>query len=100
MIYINDISEGIKSVIRLFADDTKIFGPVGCDNESEVIQSDISNACVRSWSNKWLLPFNIDICVNLHTGFNNTETDYYMEIGDTNVFKVDCDSRKRSRSCI
>ena len=80
MKYINDISEGIKSVIRLFADDTKLFGPVENDNESEVIQSNISH--VRSWSNKWLLSFNIDIRVTLHTQFNNPETGYYMENGD------------------
>ena len=79
-LYINGIPEGNNSIIRLFEDDTKLFEPVGSDIESEEIQSDISH--VSSWSIKWLLPFNIDKCETLHTGFNYPETDYLMEVSD------------------
>ena len=48
LIYINDILEGIKSTIRLFADDTKIFGPVENREKSEILQNDVSY--VSSWS--------------------------------------------------
>ena len=39
-------------------------------------------ADVSFWSNKWLLPFNIDKCVTSRSGFNNPEADYFMEVGD------------------
>ena len=61
-------------------DDTNIFGPAGSDIKSEKIQSDISH--VSSWSNKWLLPFNIDKCVTLQSGFDTLERDNFMEIDD------------------
>ena len=56
-IFINDIPIDITSNVKMFADDTKL------DNSAHLnhlIQEELNH--LLKWSNKWLLPFNIDKC--------------------------------------
>ena len=57
LVYINDITEGISSNIRLFADDTSLYITVD-DHEraSELINLDLER--LRTWATKWLVTFN------------------------------------------
>jgi len=41
LIYINDLDEGIKSLILKFADDTKIFRKIVSDEDSRQLQNDL-----------------------------------------------------------
>jgi hypothetical protein len=72
-IFINDIPVDISSSIKIFADDTKIYNNAHFSN---LIQSDLDT--LSRWSNKWLLPFNVDKCKVLHYGKNNLNHEYLM----------------------
>jgi len=72
-IFINDIPVDIASSIKIFADDTKIYNTT---HHCDIIQSDLDK--LAYWSEKWLLPFNVDKCKVLHYGKKNTKQDYEM----------------------
>ena len=44
--------------------------------DSSLIQEDLNN--LLQWSNKWLLPFNIETCKVLHYGKVNPKNDYMI----------------------
>ena len=69
ILYINDLPESVRSSVRIFADDTKIFDRVPSSGGPELIQQDID--AVASWSDLWQLPFNESKCKILHIGSNN-----------------------------
>ena len=57
LIYINDIVKYVKSVIKLFADDTSMY--LCLDNDelcAEVLNSDLVKIC--TWATKWKVTFN------------------------------------------
>jgi hypothetical protein len=80
VVYINDMPETIKSYIRLFADDTKLFSPANTNFQQTQIQADLDR--LQDWSNKWLLKFNAKKCAVLHLGYNNEKRKYEMD-GET-----------------
>ena len=57
VIFINDIVKGIRSNIRLFADDTSLFKIVECPlNAAIELNFDLNN--IYSWAKTWLVDFN------------------------------------------
>jgi len=58
--YINDISEGLSSTVRLFADDTMIYMVVRNDRDAEALQKDLDLLC--EWEFKWMMEFHPDKC--------------------------------------
>ncbi len=77
LLYINDISENIKSQIRLFADDGIIYREINNDQDHVTLQEDLDN--LNNWANKWQLDFNFSKCY--HLGITNKrvrETYSYM----------------------
>ena len=64
LIYINDIDEGIVSRLSKFADDTKLYGKVSSTELVDQIRNDLLK--ISSWSEKWLMPFNVDKCKVMH----------------------------------
>ena len=72
-IFINDLPVDIISNIKIFADDTKIYSGV---HNCNIVQEDLNK--LTQWSNKWLLPFNIDKCTVLHYGKANPSNNYVM----------------------
>lgn len=77
LIYINDISEGINSVIKIFADDTKIFRALNMHTDNILLQIDLDR--LLEWSAKWQLPFNVSKCKVIHYGKHNPGYNYYMD---------------------
>ena len=57
LIYINDLDEGISNWILKFADDTKMFGRVDRQQESDDMQKDIDR--LVQWSLEWQMLFNV-----------------------------------------
>ena len=53
LLYINDISENIKSQIRLFADDGIIYREINNDQDHVTLQEDLDN--LNNWANKTLV---------------------------------------------
>ena len=59
LIYINDLSDGLKSECKLFADDTSLFSVV---NDINTSASDLNEDLekIGNWSFKWKMNFNPD----------------------------------------
>ena len=66
LIYVNDLPEWIKTNIKMFADDTKLWNTIRQASDSRELQEDFNR--LREWSNKWLLDFNIEKCKVMHVG--------------------------------
>ena len=59
LIYINDLSDGIISNVKLFADDTSIFSTIHDSNTSASnLNSDLQK--ISEWAFKWKMSFNPD----------------------------------------
>ena len=72
-IFINDIPNDITSNVNFFADDTKLYNSAHLNH---LIQEDLNH--LLQWSNKWLLPLNIEKCKVLHYEKGNPKNDYMM----------------------
>jgi hypothetical protein len=60
LVYINDLTENIKSQMRLFADDSSIFTPVkNVTDTHEQLVEDLKT--VSTWGHQWKMVFNPDI---------------------------------------
>ena len=57
LIYINDISNGIKINIRLFADDTFLFKIVECPITA-ALELNLDLKFLYTWASRWLVKFN------------------------------------------
>jgi ribonuclease P/MRP protein subunit RPP40 len=75
LLFVNDIPDWIKSSIRMFADDTKIWKVIKDDKDKETLQSDLDN--LMKWSAKWLLKFNQDKCKVMSVG-NQSRNEYRL----------------------
>ena len=75
LIYINDLPDGIKSFVSLFADDLKI---VTRSSNHSIAQQDLDK--LSEWEKTWLLTFNVNDnkCKVLHIGKTNPCTDYNL----------------------
>ena len=60
LLYINDIGLKITSELRLFTDDSILYGVVNNINSAEVLRSDLDKLAV--WSEKWQMAFNAGKC--------------------------------------
>ena len=62
----------MKSIVKIFADDTKIYARVNNDEEHKILQEDLDN--LMKWSGDWLLKFNKSKCKHLHIGRDTNKT--------------------------
>ena len=56
LLFVNDLPDWIRSSIKMFADDTKLWTAIKSVTDSKELQDDLN--CLKSWSDKWLLRFN------------------------------------------
>ena len=75
LVFINDFPDIINVLIKLFADDAKLYSIVTSDNDNRV-QFSLNRAV--DWANVWRMIFNIIKCHHLHIGKNITGTRYTM----------------------
>ena len=61
LFYINDMPEGIRSRVRLFADDTIVYLTITSDTDVEYLQ-DLDK--LAEWEGKWKMAFHPDKCNN------------------------------------
>ena len=60
LVYINDITDGLKSEVRIFADDTSLFVVVDDPLVAfEILNHDLK--LIEKWANQWKMSFNPDI---------------------------------------
>ena len=60
LFYINDMPEGIKSTVRLFADDTISYLIIACDQDTNELQEDLDK--LAKWETNWKMSFHPDKC--------------------------------------
>jgi len=58
LIYVNDLPRWIKTDIKMFADDTKLWNTIRHELDRQEMQENLHR--LRECSNKWFLDFNID----------------------------------------
>jgi hypothetical protein len=81
-VYINDLDRGIKNTVKKFADDTKLYGRAGSNEEIMSIRADLK--CLEDWSNMWQMQFNAEKCKVMYLGNRNIKAKYQVagvEIG-------------------
>ena len=61
LLYVNDISTGIRSSIRLFADDCVLYRVIETTEDHNILQQDLNT--LVEWSNQWQMTLNPDKCV-------------------------------------
>ena len=76
VIFINDLPDKIKNVIKLFADDIKVISLVDNVTCSSILKEDIGS--LNEWSKQWLMDFYEDKCVVMHLGSNNENYVYFL----------------------
>lgn len=96
LVYINDMVEGVKSYISLFADDAKIQRRVeNCSNCQE-LQNDLHS--IFRWSVKWEMPFNVNKCHVMKFGRGKRRPSWVYMLGDNELKKGV--GKKRFGSCL
>lgn len=63
LMYINDLPDGLKSNVCLFADDCVIYRPIASTSDCETIQDDLKR--LEEWEQKWMMSFKPDKCTIL-----------------------------------
>ena len=55
LFYINDMPSGLKSTVRLFADDTIAYLIITSENDALALQTDLNK--LGNWEKKWKMEF-------------------------------------------
>jgi ribonucleases P/MRP protein subunit RPP40 len=106
LIFINDIDfiRHLITVLKKFADDTKLGQKILNDSDRQNLQDCLDILC--EWANKWGMQFNISKCKVLHIGRNNPKHIYTMNNIPLTVVEEEKDigvlihhSLKPSRQC-
>ena len=67
----------VSSLMKLFADDAKIFKAIESFHDVSIIQEDINK--LLHWSIIWQLPLIVGKCKSVHYGKNNPNHTYTMD---------------------
>lgn len=89
LIFINDLPEVIQTVMRLYADDSKLLQRVKSIEDVNNLQTSLNNSV--KWAKSWQMTYNYNKCHHLHIGKKYQDTEYVMETtnGPVKVAKVD-----------
>ncbi|CAG2205157.1 unnamed protein product [Mytilus edulis] len=68
--------DAVAGLIKVFADDTKVYSSVINEQQHQDLQDDLDRLC--DWSRKWKLSFNASKCKVMHFGQNNNLSRYTM----------------------
>jgi hypothetical protein len=86
VMFINDLPENIKTNVKMFADDTKLYTRSDIEGNVTELQEDLNR--LQEWSDKWLLKFHPEKCSVLKIGREKSEATYYMNKKETNSENV------------
>ena len=81
--YINDLPQIASNIVKIFANDTKLYTKITSELDCLRLQEDIDS--LVKWSDKWLMKFNSSKCKILHVGKNNPKFNYTIKEGDIDV---------------
>ena len=86
ILFINDLPDGIKSDVYLFADDTKIFRNITDGEDKEILQDDLVN--LENWSNTWLLKFLPEKCKHMNIARVEKTNEFKYKLSGKNIERV------------
>ena len=73
LLFINDMPNKMKAMLKLFADDSKSYKKITCKDDCEILQSDLNE--LMAWAETWQMDFNESKCVHMRMG-NKVEPRY------------------------
>lgn len=73
----------MKSKIKLFADDTKLYGPAKTDEDCQTLQNDIN--ALQDWADRWQMQFHPKKCKFIRIGKDHAEYTYKMVDGTEQI---------------
>ena len=76
--FINYLPDVTEVLIKLFADDAKIYAVVSNQADNNKVQSSLNRAV--NWADIWKMLFKIIKCHHLHVGKHDRETKYIGDI--------------------
>ncbi len=97
VLYVNDIPEGVRSLIKLFADDTKVLGKVRNEEDMDMVQRDLDY--IEECSGIWQLGFNLEKCKCMHFGKQANPRKYTMWNGRENLVLKEVHEEKNLGVC-
>ena len=87
LIYINDITEGFSSELRLFADDCLLYRIIKSTHDCEILQQDLDRL-VR-WSERWIMRFNFLNCTSMSVHqLRSRYQDYTYKVNDVALIRT------------
>ena len=79
LIYINDLPDTIAAIIKLFADDAKVYRSISTVENVNEVQNSVNQS--KSWADIWEMLFNLKKCKHLHIGARQQPATYTMNSG-------------------
>lgn len=76
LIFINDITDGVFSNMRLFADDCVLYRTIYRTEDSGVLQQDLER--INLWCEKWRMQLNLAKCAHMTFTKKKNHTDYFI----------------------
>ena len=76
VIFINDLPHNIKSSVKMFADDTKVYTRSDTEGATATLQEDLKK--LQEWADRWLMKFHPQKCKVMKLGYHKSEVAYYM----------------------
>ena len=76
IIFINDLPDAVTNMVKIFADDTKLFTHVTNHQDRTNLQQDLDN--LSNWSDMWQLKFNVAKCGVMYYGNQQEKHTYTM----------------------
>jgi hypothetical protein len=86
ILFINDLPDGIKSDVYLFAVDTKIFRNITDGKDKEILQDDLEN--LENLSNTWLLKFHPEKCKHMNIARVEKKGKFKYKLSGKNIERV------------
>ena len=79
--FINDLPNVCSVTTKIYADDTKAYTSINCDEDHTRLQQSIDE--MYNWTQTWQLHFNSSKCKILHVGENNPKHKYFIGNGNS-----------------
>ena len=80
LVYINDLPGAIKGIMKIFADDAKVYYGIESIDTPQFMQDDLNRADL--WAILWGMIFNSKKCHHMHVGENSVVSTYSMGAGE------------------
>jgi hypothetical protein len=87
IIFINDMPETVKSKIKLFADDAKLYNIIRTTEDCQQVQEDLTR--MQNWSNTWQMKFHPQKCTVLCLEREPLHFQYSLNNIDLKVVEAD-----------